>query len=707
MLLNSLRAAAAVSATAVFVVACGAADGPLDAAATGTDTQAAAGQANLDAQAGSPRLTRTARSLAALLHRAELIEDANDIKRLQRAYGYYVDDGQWDEVADLFADEAEIEFGLDGIYVGREHIREYYYAAAGGQDGRAPGQINEHMQLMPVVSVAADGQSAKARWRELIMAGRLGGYAAWGEGPFENEYVQEDGRWKFSRVFWHQAVVAPYEGGWQSQADTTGGKWVPADLSPDKPATIEYELWPGTFLPPFHFANPVLGAVAVDRGAAADLQPVTGLDDAALAQLASALTQKVALLEDENAVESLQRAYGFYIDKGFWSEAADLFAEDATIEVAGSGVFVGRERVLEYLRSRGPEFPQPGRLFDRMQLQPIVHVAPDGQTALGRWRLFAQEAQHGEFSHWGVGTYENAYVKENGVWKIGALKLHHEMYTDYEDGWGVSAIDNAGPSAQLPPDAPSTFDYTAYPNAVPLPPHYENPVTGSPVFVENTDSYEDNLESDSLEEQLEILARRIERLEDLDTLERLNAIYGYYLAHSQWDNLAGIFAPDGTIEIAMRGIYAGRPSVRRNLDLYTPVGMQHGLLHNHMQYQPVITLADDGQSALMRSRAFSMMGQFEVYSMWMGGIYENRYVKIDGVWQIDVDRQINTYFAPYAQGWRDLVPRPPPQITDSNPPDLPPTETFEMYPSAFLPAFHYPNPVTGAVVRWTPPEAGQ
>ena len=150
----------------------------------------------------------------------------------------------------------------------------------------------------------------------------------------------------------------------------------------------------------------------------------------------------------------------------------------------------------------------------------------------------------------------------------------------------------------------------------------------------------------------------------------------------------------------MRGIYVGRPSVRRNLNLYTPVGMQHGLLHNHMQYQPVITLAEDGRSALMRSRAFSMMGQYEVYSMWMGGIYENRYVKIDGVWQIAVDRQINTYFAPYAQGWKDLVPRPPPQITDSNPPDLPPTESFEMYPSAFLPAYHYRNPVTGAEVIW-------
>jgi hypothetical protein len=64
------------------------------------------------------------------------------------------------------------------------------------------------------------------------------------------------------------------------------------------------------------------------------------------------------------------------------------------------------------------------------------------------------------------------------------------------------------------------------------------------------------------------------------------------------------------------------------------------------------------------------------------------------------DHQINTYFAPYAVGWKDLAPRPPPGITASNPPDLPPTVPFEMYPSAFLPPYHYANPVTGNAVTW-------
>ena len=116
----------------------------------------------------------------------------------------------------------------------------------------------------------------------------------------------------------------------------------------------------------------------------------------------------------------------------------------------------GRERIREFLRLNGPESPQPKRLFDHMQLQPIVHVAADGLTAKGRWHVFAQEAVHGEYANWGLGVLENEYVKEGGVWKIRRHHFFTTMYTPYEAGWGKTAIPNAGPSAELPPDRPPT-----------------------------------------------------------------------------------------------------------------------------------------------------------------------------------------------------------------------------------------------------------
>jgi hypothetical protein len=236
--------------------------------------------------------------------------------------------------------------------------------------------------------------------------------------------------------------------------------------------------------------------------------------------------------------------------------------------------------------------------------------------------------------------------------------------------------------------------YQSYP-AVFVPPfHYENPVTGGPVYAASPGELASPLDA-GLEAALGDLERRVGLLEDADAIERLNSIYGYYLARNQWDDLAGIFAPDGAIEIAMRGVYIGGASIRRNLDLYGEPGVQHGLLHNHMQYQPVIHVSPEGQTARMRSRAFSIMGQFGVYAQWMGGVYENEFVKQDGVWKIRRDQVFNSYFTPYAVGWKDLALRPPPGINPANPPDAPPSMPFDMYPRAFLPPFHYPNPVTG------------
>ncbi len=109
--------------------------------------------------------------------------------------------------------------------------------------------------------------------------------------------------------------------------------------------------------------------------------------------------------------------------------------------------------------------------------------------------------------------------------------------------------------------------------------------------------------------------------------------------------LTNLFAEDGTIEIALRGVYVGKAAVRRNLNLYGQQGLDNGVLHNHMQFQPVIHVAADGRTAKMRSRAFSMMGNFKQNSMWMGGVYENDFVKVDGEWKFKKDQVMNTYCA--------------------------------------------------------------
>jgi SnoaL-like protein len=200
--------------------------------------------------------------IATLEQRKGLVEDANAIERLQAAYGYYADRGLWDEAADLFADDGTIEIALDGVYAGKARVREYLYALGNDRRGFGEGELAEHLQVMPVITVAPDGLTAKARWRAIALIGQLGGDAFWGEGPYENEYVKENGVWKIKTLHWYQALHVPYAGGWQTNPDPTGAKFVSSTLPPDRPPSVEYKTWPDTYVPPFSFPNPVAKYVA-------------------------------------------------------------------------------------------------------------------------------------------------------------------------------------------------------------------------------------------------------------------------------------------------------------------------------------------------------------------------------------------------------------------------------------------------------------
>jgi hypothetical protein len=613
------------------------------------------------------------------------IQDINAIKRLQRAYGYYNDEGQWDDVADLFADDASIEIGNDGVYRGRERIREYFKTLGGGRNGLAAGQLREHLQVMPVITLAGNGQQANGTWRAVILEGQLGKDAWWSEGPCENEYVKQDGIWKISRLHWFQTLRVPYEGGWAKNGDANGGKFVSDRLKADAPPTLKYKTWPGAFTPPFHF-----------RGQYPGLQPVAAVPAATLtnkqaAARLAALGLEVRRLADQDNIENLQRIYGFYLDKGLWSEAASLLTDDAELEIQGRGLFRGRERILAYLRAVGPEGVTSGRLFDHMLLQPVTHVDAQGQSARGRWHVFAQLALSGKFHEWSTGVLENEYRKEAGTWKIRRLHLYPTMITPYEQGWGKTSLPASRFEPTLQADAASRGPSSLYDNTFVTPYHYAHPVRGARPAKPVTEKPA----TQDLRAQLDAAEKQITATEDRASIDNIQTVYGYYLATLLWDDLTNLFAEDGTIEIALRGVYVGKAAVRRNLNLYGQAGLDDGVLHNHMQFQQVIHVAPDGNTANLRSRALSMMGNFNRNATWMGGTYENEFVKLNGRWYFHRDHQINTYFAAYETGWKDLAQRAAPGITDSNPPDRPPSFQFEMFPKNTLAPFHYVNPVTG------------
>jgi hypothetical protein len=198
------------------------------------------------------------------------------------------------------------------------------------------------------------------------------------------------------------------------------------------------------------------------------------------AQLAT-FRQRVSLLEDQDAVENLQATFGFYFDKGLWQDAADLFTRNGSYEYGLSGVYISQEHIRRAMLLMGPEGLAQGYLNNHMQLQAVITVAPDGKTAAGRWQGPVMLAEPGTNGVWGVGIYENKYVKEGNVWKIASLHFYPSAATDYDKGWARSALPMKGPSALFPPDKPSTAVYRSYPGNYIPPFSYNHPVTGAPL----------------------------------------------------------------------------------------------------------------------------------------------------------------------------------------------------------------------------------
>ena len=74
----------------------------------------------------------------------------------------------------------------------------------------------------------------------------------------------------------------------------------------------------------------------------------------------------------------------------------------------------------------------------------------------------------------------------------------------------------------------------------------------------------------SVEARLAAYRERVERLEDHDAVENLQAYFGYYFDKGLWDEVTDLFAANGSFEHGQRGVYIGQDRIRRALLLFGP-----------------------------------------------------------------------------------------------------------------------------------------
>ncbi|HET8699229.1 MAG TPA: nuclear transport factor 2 family protein, partial [Gammaproteobacteria bacterium] len=309
------------------------------------------------------------------------------------------------------------------------------------------------------------------------------------------------------------------------------------------------------------------------------------------------LAEQVRQAEALRAIKRLQAAYGHYAEFGLWNDFAELFADEGVGHYA-QGPMVGRDAIRKLFFEQvgqGRLGLADGRIYPHIVFQPVVTLDPGGRTARGRWRVLALLGGYGGNATWVGGVYENRYVFENGAWKIAELTYATQFTAPYDRGWTTPRA----PSQSAPP-GDTCNDYLTGDCA--FAPHFDPRRAGTPsppVVLSPTPVPADSAPAD-LGTRVADLERRAARLADEAAVTNLQHAYGYYVDRKRWDDVADLFAAGATLELGNRGVYVGRPSIRRALEQFGPQGLKPGELNDHLQLQTLVTVAPDGAAAQAR-----------------------------------------------------------------------------------------------------------
>lgn len=216
------------------------------------------------------------RKVEELTRQVSTLQDVHEIRMLQHKYGYYLDKCLWNEVIDLYSDDAELHF-MGMIYRGKEGLRRLYIGRIGnlftqGYNGPVDGFLSDYLQLQDVIDVALDGKTARGRFRYFMQGGNHASRDVpmpsmpeqwWESGVYENTYVKEHGIWKILKLDLHLAWRADVKAGWRHASP--GVSENPPTLYPKDPyGPDEYveglaATWPKAAFHPFHYSHPVTG----------------------------------------------------------------------------------------------------------------------------------------------------------------------------------------------------------------------------------------------------------------------------------------------------------------------------------------------------------------------------------------------------------------------------------------------------------------
>jgi len=150
--------------------------------------------------------------------------------------------------------------------------------------------------------------------------------------------------------------------------------------------------------------------------------------DERVANLEAEVASLRALVRETADVREIQEVQYRYLDALMameWDVCADCGAEDALVDVYLHDPVRGREKIRKWFKEQ-LSITHHGHEGD-VCVHPIITV--DGDTAKGDWILYLMYSykRTGQSMFWVQGQYDNDYVRENGEWKISAMRWKELM----------------------------------------------------------------------------------------------------------------------------------------------------------------------------------------------------------------------------------------------------------------------------------------
>jgi hypothetical protein len=209
-------------------------------------------------------------------NRLRTLEDIEAIKRLQKAYGYYVEHMMYQEIVDCFSDSPDVVLNwLEGQYLGKEGVKKYFEFMK-----QAPPEFSHQvMQIAGIVDIEPDGKIARGRWYAFggIFVPRDGGMRrSFVSGIYEMVYIKENGVWKILSLKWVIPYAIRIAEGWARPEDVTAPFYNDEFKGPrpDIPVNKADLRYVSGYIFPFHYKHPVTGKETSEGVRNSRLKPV-------------------------------------------------------------------------------------------------------------------------------------------------------------------------------------------------------------------------------------------------------------------------------------------------------------------------------------------------------------------------------------------------------------------------------------------------